>query len=436
MFFLYLFLGHRPLVFAALPSSLSLAAPPNGGARTALLDGGARAARISRPTKGTTASASLAVLFPSLYIHGRTEALSSVFFELGPAGGMASYAASRSGTYRSQAKKGSGSRTVKGMGRANTKKARSRNKTRMPLCTYGAACRRKGCVYRHPPRSSTGGGGGGGASHSGSGGSGPALKVCPHFLAGLCEYGNQCMNRHPSEEECRQTRAMFAAQVCRNGDACATVGCLYSHPGRERAAAAAAAAANSSLSTGAAEWVPSFMQRCPPAPPDPTLVPQSWPRADAAVVGTPTWGSGVLTATGAAGATAAAAAPPPAKKQIPVDLWTPSYLRNPAMFQIADPIKRFGAVNRNAAEGVVDLHYQTVKSCWQVLDLVLPQYAGYGDGVWVVTGTGNHRGGHQAEGVLYAEVRRYCADRGYTYKIGKDSAGGQSGALFVHVPAS
>ena len=35
-------------------------------------------------------------------------------------------------------------------------------------------------------------------------------------------------------------------------------------------------------------------------------------------------------------------------------------------------IKRFGAVNRNAAEGVVDLHYQTVKSCWQVLDLVLP----------------------------------------------------------------
>ena len=51
-----------------------------------------------------------------------------------------------------------------------------------------------------------------------------------------------------------------------------------------------------------------------------------------------------------------------------------------------------------------------VESSWAVLDAILGgTMASYPDGVWVITGTGHHRSGHAAEGVLFNSVKvRVC----------------------------
>ncbi|GBG33191.1 Zinc finger CCCH domain-containing protein 3 [Hondaea fermentalgiana] len=85
---------------------------------------------------------------------------------------------------------------------------------RMPMCTYGLACKRKGCAYRHPTKHVVN-----------------EDVVCMPFLTGNCLFGNKCRNKHVSPEEKAALLAKFSAKPCRFGAHCRTEGCLYKHPG-------------------------------------------------------------------------------------------------------------------------------------------------------------------------------------------------------------
>lgn len=99
--------------------------------------------------------------------------------------------------------------------------ARGKAKQQVPKCAYGAACNRKGCAFRHPDKGS--------AAYE-SYYEDPRSKICLPYLAGLCSYGNKCMNRHPGDEEAEEVKAKYKQKVCSYGDSCQTEGCLYFHP--------------------------------------------------------------------------------------------------------------------------------------------------------------------------------------------------------------
>ena len=334
---------------------------------------------------------------------------------------MASY--TRQPIYKTQSKGKSGGSVVHGK-TSKKSKSRSAAKQKMPLCSYGSACRRPNCIYRHDKKSKKT----------------TSDMVCPHYLAGICEYGKHCEHRHPSDEECYEYRMRFAGQICRNGDACITFGCLYAHPARDMAEQMhqQLALEATTLSIGAQEWTPPWENDASVLPAttttsvrvsvsassiqqqDPTLIPQRWAKADGSLP--------VGTSTSSAGQG-------PKKKlymQIPIDVWTPNYSRNPSHFQIVDPLERFREVNKHHAlnphrTNVIDVHYQTALSVLRVLDLLLPQYEQ--EDVWIVTGTGHHKGGHQKSGVLFDTVERYLVSRNYLHLIGK--SGETTGAFFI-----
>jgi len=82
------------------------------------------------------------------------------------------------------------------------------------MCDYGAACNRKGCVYRHPAKGEV-----------------PKTEqVCMPYLAGFCQYGNRCRNLHPPDDECEAKRLHCSMTWCEWGAACRTQGCLFRHP--------------------------------------------------------------------------------------------------------------------------------------------------------------------------------------------------------------
>jgi hypothetical protein len=86
---------------------------------------------------------------------------------------------------------------------------------RMPLCDYGAACTRKGCVYRHPPKTAA---------------PPEAEEVCKPFLAGTCQFGQRCRNFHPPPDEVGAWRRKYATTACRYGEDCRNQSCLFWHP--------------------------------------------------------------------------------------------------------------------------------------------------------------------------------------------------------------
>lgn len=98
---------------------------------------------------------------------------------------------------------------------------RNSSKQLTPKCAYGAACTRRGCAYLHPDSSD--------APYE-SYHEDPRSKICKPFLAGLCTYGNRCMNRHPVQAEADAVRATYKEKLCSYGDDCQTEGCLYLHP--------------------------------------------------------------------------------------------------------------------------------------------------------------------------------------------------------------
>lgn len=142
---------------------------------------------------------------------------------------------------------------------------------------------------------------------------------------------------------------------------------------------------------------------------------------------------------------------------MPPELWLVDVSRVDATsaFGISDPVARYDAVNgpRAAAKqvprtlapsddergapavsvGVVDLHFQSVRTAPVVLETKLTTALHAHAEVWVVTGTGHHTaaGSHQkGGGVLFNTVEAYLNDRGYAYYIGKDS-NGHTGAFLV-----
>ena len=377
---------------------------------------------------------------------------------------------SQAPTYKSQSKgKGSGSRTVKGMGKANTRGVRKRGKTKMPTCRFGSACRRKGCIYLHKRNPET-------TSSSRS-------DVCKHFLSGSCLFGASCSHRHLDESERVLLRRQYSGIVCLNGADCQTWGCLYAHPWWEENScttsleqfpisqipaalshswsdrtvrnggsgnadskrselSSISCSSGGGLSVTAPSWAPecivpaslqikqdspvcrSGSSETPPGTSrwipggtwDTSLIPQVWPKRKGGVVNNVSNRVGDKLKT----------------VLIPESVWTPSYTRNPDLFQISDPIARFRKVNASAPEGVIDLHYQTKSSCGKVLDTILPEYElSRVNSVWVVTGTGHHRGGHQAEGVLFATCKTYLIDNGYNFAVGKTRGLRVSGGAFL-----
>ena len=146
--------------------------------------------------------------------------------------------------------------------------------------------------------------------------------------------------------------------------------------------------------------------------------------------------------------------------RIPSQLWLVDVSRLDAAtaFSISDPLARFSAVNapheartadqalpstlqaatiggHRATVGVMDLHYQSVRTAALVLDTVLPELLHVHSEVWVITGTGHHtdKASHQrsvAGGVLHATVQDYLTRGGFTFHPGRDAAG-HSGAFLV-----
>lgn len=56
----------------------------------------------------------------------------------------------------------------------------------MPMCTYGSGCRRKGCIYRHPPKTT-----------SSTSNDAKDPRTCKFFLMGQCTFGSGCRYTHP-----------------------------------------------------------------------------------------------------------------------------------------------------------------------------------------------------------------------------------------------
>ena len=164
-----------------------------------------------------------------------------------------------------------GKPTVAG-GAGKASRSAGRKQQQMPMCDYGAACTRKGCIYRHPPKPKRDA-----ASSQHSRGAsveeelrydggqlyprssfieeygeeqgaafweraerptatppppGPdeSAPVCVAFLAGLCTYGARCRGQHPPPDVADAFRRRFASTPCQWGDSCRTAGCLYLHP--------------------------------------------------------------------------------------------------------------------------------------------------------------------------------------------------------------
>eukprot|EP00943_MAST-04B_sp_MAST-4B-sp1_P004774 g4774.t1 len=291
-----------------------------------------------------------------------------------------------------------------------------RKEYQLPLCKYGAACNRgKACIYRHervkPEEADSG-------------------KVCLAYLSDMCPYGKKCRNRHPGDEEAESLISMFAATPCRFADNCKTAGCLYFHPTHF-----------SADSVNAVEWTPSNnIYNNINSGNDPTLIPQQWPKQmpikSDKIVHDNNKSTSLFDQASKSGRRnytkeeKVMLTKGVKSVEIPSFLWNDHRNRNSNIFiEITDPLQRFGKVNETCPENCIDLHYIAKYEVEQVLNIVLPQYKGESN-IWIITGTGHHKEGHQAEGVLFYTTADYLRQHGYAFKIGIDSRGFR-GALYL-----
>ena len=259
----------------------------------------------------------------------------------------------------------------------------TKKKAEMPVCRYGTACARKDCFYRHDAKSASKA-----IDHTD-----PSVEVCMAYLAGLCSFGDNCYNRHPTDAECETIIAKLGTKPCKYGSKCWTDGCLYNHdePNQETSVKA------------------DFRAGHPSAP----VVVASGP---------------VFRAEAVQEAPIISNLP---SVRIPESVWR-NYSENVAVeaFNIENPIERFAYVNSKAKpapsivdnEGcfVVDLHFQSTKSVMEVLNQIFPQClrylsadSGSRGNIWLITGAGKHvpRGSHQSRGgVLYDTVLSAAID--------------------------
>jgi len=266
-------------------------------------------------------------------------------------------------------------------------------KVQVPECRYGAACTRKDCVFKHPPKKQT----------PQAPSQDKSDKVCFAFVAGRCAFGKQCRDKHPDLASCRTIRERYGKIDCQWGRGCRTEGCLYRHPGDEPVGPA----------------MPVEQPKPQPAvfAEGPKIVPQPAMADDG---------------RGKAGQMA--------QMPIPKAIWQAADLRDASAFDISDPLERFFAVNAHnsgtQSAALLDLHFQSTATFQSVLDEVLPdRLRMFPHGVWVVTGTGHHAPSkshqrHADGGVLFDAVREYLVRRRYHFAVGHDTDG-QQGAYFV-----
>ena len=120
--------------------------------------------------------------------------------------------------------------------------------------------------------------------------------------------------------------------------------------------------------------------------------------------------------------------------------WIDGVKRNPAHFNIPDPVDRFRMVNSHLGVGVADLHFQSCETVVSILkrlfwDTPLSQEIWGGlPQLWIITGTGRHNaatGGNKS--TLFDFVGEYLDTCGYEFKVGRDGAGNK-GAYLVQRP--
>ncbi|CAE7908458.1 unnamed protein product [Symbiodinium microadriaticum] len=102
---------------------------------------------------------------------------------------------------------------------------RGKAKVQVPDCRYGAACTRRDCVFKHPPKPAK--------SVRQQAPIEKSDKVCFAFVAGKCAFGRQCHDKHPDEASCQSIKERYGKIDCQWGKGCRTDGCLYRHPSDE-----------------------------------------------------------------------------------------------------------------------------------------------------------------------------------------------------------
>lgn len=89
---------------------------------------------------------------------------------------------------------------------------RGKAKVQVPECRYGAACTRRDCVFKHPPKPKT----------VKNAAPEKSDKVCFAFVAGKCAFGRQCHDKHPDEASCQTIKERYAKIDCQWGRNCRT----------------------------------------------------------------------------------------------------------------------------------------------------------------------------------------------------------------------
>lgn len=280
---------------------------------------------------------------------------------------------------------------------------KSRGGQKMPICRYGAACTyQKTCIYRHPENITNN----------------KSSKICVAFIAGKCSYGKNCNNKHLLENEIPKYKSKFNSVPCKYGIECKTVDCLYAHE----------VDISSGLNVYANEFVPNEeklqLEKIPT---------YSMTRSNRSATKT--------------------TQVPLKKKRMPDCLWVNDFERPPNLFYMKNVMEKFAAVNevysrpkfamalKSLKVRVVDLHFQTINGCKQVLKEVLPRLQLVDKnlviGVWIITGTGHHvvKDSHQkktidGDSVLMSTSKSYLISQKINFEIGVDKSG-QSGAIYV-----
>jgi len=267
-------------------------------------------------------------------------------------------------------------------------------KVQVPECRYGAACTRRDCIFKHPPKKQAA----------------PVQektdKVCFAYVAGRCAFGRLCHDKHPDEASCRTIRDRYAKIDCQWGRNCRTEGCLYQHPSDEPAGPA--------MPLEPAKPQPAVFAA------GPRIVPQQAPAEEPRFK-------------------VAHSAPAPMPVPVPKAVSQAVDLRDVSAFDIADPLERFLAVNAHntgtQSAALLDLHFQSTQTFQSVLDDVLPERLAMfpDDGVWIMTGAGGSAPSRpqrrsDCQG-LYEAVQEYLVRHRYDFTVGQAGDGHQGGFL-------